>query len=257
MGIVSDDVVIEPPAGGSRTLRGILVKPTGPGPWPGIVMIHEAWGFDDVLVRQAERMAGAGYQVIVPDLYTDGPRLPCMISTFRALQAQHGKPFIDIEATTERLRSEPDCTGRIGVIGFCMGGGFALLLGSRGYQAASVNYGMLPDDLDEVVAGSCPIVGSYGAKDKGLTGAADRLADALDRASVPHDVKEYPTAGHAFLNDVQNGPKPLRPLLRVAGAGPDPVAAADAWQRIEAFFAVNLTEPTAGASSGEGVPPTP
>ena len=55
-----------------------------------------------------------------------------------------------------------------------------------------------------------------------------------------HDVKVYPTAGHAFLNDAEVGPRPLRPLFRVAGIGPDPAASRDAWQRIESFFAEHL-----------------
>ena len=62
----------------------------------------------------------------------------------------------------------------------------------------------------------------------------------MTRAGVPHDVKEYPGAGHSFLNDASNGPRVLRPLLRVANIGPHPDAAADAWRRIEAFFAAQL-----------------
>jgi carboxymethylenebutenolidase len=70
--------------------------------------------------------------------------------------------------------------------------------------------------------------------------AAAKLEQALTNAGVVHDVKEYPTAGHAFLNDAENGPRVLRPLFRVAGVGPEPTAAADAWQRIERFFAMHL-----------------
>lgn len=238
--VVRDDVIIEPPTGGSRSLRAALMHPDTGGPWPGVVMLHEAWGFDDVLVRQAERLASAGYLVIVPDLYSDGPRLPCMITTFRGMQAQRGKPFVDIEAATDFLRDHHSCTDKVGVIGFCMGGGFALLLGARGYDATSVNYGMLPDDLDDVVRESCPVVASFGGRDGSLAGAAEQLAGSLSRAGIRHDVAEYPTAGHAFLNDAANGPRPIRPLLRVAGAGPDPAAATHAWQRIEAFFAEHL-----------------
>jgi carboxymethylenebutenolidase len=119
-----------------------------------------------------------------------------------------------------------------------MGGGFALLSASSGYAAAAVNYGQLPKDLDTVLAGACPIVGSYGGRDPALKGAAGRLESALDKAGVTHDVKEYPAASHAFLNDAETGPRPQRPLLRVAGIGPEP--ASDAWARIETFFATHL-----------------
>jgi len=53
-------------------------------------------------------------------------------------------------------------------------------------------------------------------------------------------VQEYPSASHSFLNDAENGPRLLRPLIRITGMGPEPAAAADAWQRIEAFFATHL-----------------
>jgi len=90
------------------------------------------------------------------------------------------------------------------------------------------------------LAGACPIVGSYGGRDRSLKNAAGKLEDALAKAGIVHAVKEYPTSGHAFLNDAENGPRPLRPLFRVAGIGPDPAAAADAWRRINEFFTAHL-----------------
>jgi carboxymethylenebutenolidase len=121
-----------------------------------------------------------------------------------------------------------------------MGGGFALLTASRGFDVASPNYGPLPRNLEEALAGACPVVASYGGRDRWLTGGAAKLEAALTDLGVAHDVKEYPTAGHAFLNDANVGPRPLRPLFRVAGVRPDPAASADAWRRIEAFFAQHL-----------------
>jgi carboxymethylenebutenolidase len=73
-----------------------------------------------------------------------------------------------------------------------------------------------------------------------LRGAAAKLEEARTKAGIVHDVKEYPTAGHAFLNDAEAGPRVLRPLLRVAGVGPQPDAAPDAWRRIEEFFTAHL-----------------
>ncbi|MFD3381454.1 MULTISPECIES: dienelactone hydrolase family protein [unclassified Streptomyces] len=227
--------------GGSRRLTGHLTRPAGTGPWPGVVVVHEALGVNDVMHRQTERLAKAGYLVVMPDLFTDGGTVRCLVPTFRAALSGHGRAFRDIEAARTRLAQDPDCTGRIGIIGFCMGGSFALLAGSDGeFDAASVNYGRPPKDLDGALDGSCPVVASYGARDRTLPGVARKLEASLDRLGIVHDVKEYPEAGHSFLNDAEIGPRALRPLMRVAGIKPHPESAVDAWQRIDGFFATHL-----------------
>ena len=234
------DVSLGPVGGGSSELRGYLATPSHPGPWPGVVTIHEAWGLDPVMRRAADRLATMGYLTLALDLYSDGGRARCIASTIKALANNAGKPFADIEAGQKWLRERPDCTGKVGVIGFCMGGAFALLTAPRGFDAASVNYGMLPRHRDEALAGACPIVGSYGRRDLANLGVARKLEATLDRLGVEHDVKEYPHAGHSFLNDSMTGPRLLRPLLWVTGFKPDAVTAEDAWGRIDAFFAQHL-----------------
>lgn len=234
---------------GSQPLEAYLARPDRDGPCPGVVMVHEAFGLDDVMRRQAERIAAAGYLTLAVDLYSAGGTRRCLVSTMRAMIKGEGRAFADIEAGRQWLLESPECSGKVGVIGFCMGGGFALVLAGRGFdtpepgfEVAAVNYGQLPKHLDETLANACPIVGSYGGRDHSLRHAADKLTVSLTRAGVPHDVKEYPTAGHAFLNDVKVGPKALRPIMKaVTGMGPEPVAAADAWKRIEAFFAEYLS----------------
>lgn len=228
--------------GGSRRLTGHLTRPAGPGPWPGVVVVHEALGVNDVMHRQADRLASAGYLVLMPDLFTDGGAVRCLVPTFRAALSGQGRAFHDIGAARTRLAQDPDCTGRIGIIGFCMGGSFSLLALSDGeFDAASVNYGRPPKDLDKALDGACPVVASYGARDRTLPGVAPRLEAALDRLGVVHDVKEYPEAGHSFLNDAEVGPRALRPLMRVTGIRPHPESAVDAWRRIDDFFAAHLT----------------
>ncbi len=226
--------------GVSPGLRAYVATPDGPGPWPGVVVVHEIFGIDDVIRRQADRLAATGYLTILPDLFSAGGARRCLRATVRALHSGQGRAFADLEAARQWLVGHESCTGRTGVIGFCMGGGFALLTAGRGFDVSSVNYGQVPQELDPVLEGACPVVGSYGGKDFGLRGAAGRLEDGLARAGVPHDVKEYPGAGHAFLSDAMSGPRPLRPVMKVLGMGPEPSAAADAWGRIEAFFAAHL-----------------
>jgi len=226
--------------GGSQPLRGYLATPTGTGPHPGVVLIHEIFGIDDVMRRHADRLAGMGYLTLAVDLFSAGGAVRCLVSSMIAMIRGRGRAFADIEAARDYLTGSTDCTGKIGVIGFCMGGGFALLTANTGYDAAAVNYGQLPRDRESALAGACPIVGSYGGRDPSLRGATRKLSETLNQTGVQHDIKEYPAASHAFLNDAEAGPRVLRPLLRVAGIGPEPDSARDAWNRIEAFFADHL-----------------
>ncbi|MGL5830321.1 MAG: dienelactone hydrolase family protein [Angustibacter sp.] len=236
------DVRLPDRSGGSAGLTGVLGVPDGPGPWPGIVMVHEAIGVTDVMRRQVERMTRAGYLVLMPDLFTEGGPRRCLVSTLRALSTGEGRAFVDIETARSELARRADCTGAVGVVGFCMGGGFALLAARRGFAVSSVNYGRLPEELDAALIGACPVVGSYGGEDRSLRGAADRLDAALDRAGIAHDVRVYPEAGHSFLNDGEDGPRALRWIgRRVFGVGPDPAAAKAAWARIDAFLAEHLS----------------
>lgn len=225
---------------GGHPLRGWLATPDGAGPWPGMVLLHEVFGLDEVMRRHAERLARAGYLTLAVDLYSQGGTLRCLVSTMRCLASGRGRAVADIEAARRWLRASPRCTGKVGVIGFCMGGGFALLVADRAFDVAAPNYGRLPRDPDTTLAGACPMVASYGGRDRTLRGAATNLEETLTRLGIVHDVKEYPSAGHAFLNDTASGPRLLRPLFRVAGIGPEPEAAADAWRRIEAFLAQHL-----------------
>lgn len=236
-------IEIAPEPGGSQPLHGYLATPDGDGPWPGVVLIHEAWGLDDNMRAHADRLAAAGYLTLAPDLYSQGGARRCLVATMRAMVSGKGRAFADLEASRRWLVSSDRCTGRVGAIGFCLGGGFALLT-VHSHDAVAANYGMLPRDVDEVMAGACPVVASYGALDAPpFRSAAARLETALTKAGVVHDVKQYQKAGHAFFNEKEGGPRWLRPLLRATHSGPEPESAADGWRRIEAFFAEHLGTP--------------
>ncbi len=208
--------------------------------YPGVVMVQDVFGLSDDLRDQADWMAAAGYLTLAPDLYQGKAAVRCIQGTFRQLVAQRGPMFDLLDEARHQLQQRPDCTGEVGVIGYCSGGAFALLLAGRpGWTAAAVNYGELPKNLDEVLSDPCPVVASFGGRDRSLPGAAAALAGALAKTGVVHDVKEYPDARHAFINRL-TGASPLSPLLKVAGIGHNHPAAADAKRRILSFFDAQL-----------------
>ena len=236
----SGDVAVAA-AGGA--LPTYVATPDGPGPWPGVVVVHDVLGMTHDLRRQADWLAGAGYLAAAPDLYRAGRRAMCLIRMFRDGRAGRGRTFDDIDAVRGWLAARADCTGRIGVIGFCMGGGFALMLAPRGgFDAASVNYGTVAKEFyrDDVLRSACPIVGSYGEHDAANRGTGERLERILTAVGVDHDVRTYPQAGHGFLNDhdAADVPAVAAVLSRLTG-GADPYhdpSARDARTRILAFF---------------------
>ena len=243
---LTDVVIPQPDDARAGDLAAVLGVPEGDGPFLPLVVVHEVFGIDDAMRDHLERLTGLGYVVLMPNLFSRGGARRCLVATFRALRSGEGAAFDDIEAARQLLLERDDTTGAVGVLGFCMGGGFALLLaGAGGYGAASVNYGMLPADLDDALDGACPLVGSFGGRDRTLRGAAGRLESALRARGIEHDVVEYPEAGHAFLNATPNGTRLARiafgPILRL---GYRPAEAEAAWGRIDAFFQRHLTSAT-------------
>jgi carboxymethylenebutenolidase len=195
----------------------------------------------DDIREQADRLATAGYLAFAPDLYS-GRGIRCVVATMQASRSGQGAAYDDIDAARRWLIEREDCTGSVGIIGFCMGGGFALLCAPRfDFAAASVNYGEVPKDAAERLAGACPVVASYGARDRTLPWRPARLQGALEQLGVEHDVKEYPDAGHSFLNRINVGPA-LGPLVHIAGFDYHHPSAEDAWRRILDFFDVHLQE---------------
>lgn len=235
-------------SGSSGELRAYLAAPRGDGPWPGVVVIQDAFGLSDDIREQADRLAAGGYLAFAPDLYS-GRGIRCVVATLQQSRSGRGPAYEDIEAARRWLVRRDDCTGQVGIIGFCMGGAFALLSAPRyGFAAASVNYGEVPEDTLERLRGACPVVGSYGARDRTLRGRAGRLRDALTDLGVPHDVKEYPDAGHSFMNRINVGPL-FRPFMHVSGFDYHHPSAEDAWGRIFTFFDRHLRDDSEARSA--------
>ena len=240
--MTSEDVSVPAPGG---TLPGYLGLPTGDAPWPGVVVLHDLIGMSRDLRSQVDWLAEAGYLAVAPDLFRGNRRPACMFRMIRETWRQQGPTFPDIEAVGRWLADRPDCSGRIGVIGFCMGGGFALLLAAgHRFDAASVNYGPVATKTysEDNVAEACPIVASYGARDPGNRGAGERLERILTALGVDHDVKTYPDAGHSFMNDHDRADLPalFAVQVRLTGNPYHEPSARDARRRILEFFDQHL-----------------
>ncbi len=208
---------------------------------PGLIVIHEVLGLNDDIRGIARRFAESGYVAVSPDLFHGrGPQPICMIRTLAEYRAGGGRALEALEATRAWLATREDVDGaRVGVVGFCMGGGFALLLGVRStIGVVATFYGEVPKNTENL-RGVCPVIGSYGGRDTYFAKQGGRLARMLAELGVAHEVKIYPDSGHAFMSRHQG-------ITRVIGArgplhtGYNDADAEDSWARMLRFFADHL-----------------
>jgi carboxymethylenebutenolidase len=243
--VTSGPIEISTPHG---SMPGYCAVPSSEPPWPGVVVVHDFTGMSEDLRSQARWLADEGFLAVAPDLYYWGSRLACLRTIMRDIGNRRGRTFDDIDAARRWLADQDVCTGRVGAVGFCMGGGYALALAADwGYSATSVNYGGCPTDAQAWLPRACPIVGSYGGADRSPLGgrAGERLDRLLTDLDIPHDVKIYPGVGHGFMNDHDPADTTLvlRFLARISGTRFDEAATTDARRRISAFFHTHLGGP--------------
>lgn len=231
------------------TLDCYVAEPEPGKPAPGVVVIHDVLGMTNDLRAQADWLAGAGFLTAAPDLFGSRNKAMCMFAVLQQLRARRGDVFDAVESVRIWLLTQPGCTGTVGVIGFCLGGGVALALApGRGFGAAAVNYGAAHKGAYTTPAlrGACPVVGSFGAKDVSLRGAAAKLEASLSELGIAHDVKEYPDAGHGFMNDHEGAGDHVPAAMGVLATFTPAMgyledAALDARRRIVAFFNEHLS----------------
>lgn len=207
---------------------GFLALPTGgEAKKPALIVIQEWWGVDDWIREQASRFAGQGYVALAPDLY----RGRVAKSPEEAHELMRGMPedraMADLKASIDYLSSRPDVDpNRIGVIGWCMGGGYALALATADprVKGTVINYGRLVTDADAITKISAPILGNFGSADRGIPAEdVKKFGADLTKYGKLGDIKIYEGAGHAFMNPNNE-------------QGYDAAAAQDAWKRIDSFF---------------------
>lgn len=226
---LSADMVKFPSAPGEAS--GYLAVPKGAGRHPAIVVIQEWWGLNDWIKQQADRFAAQGYVALAPDLY----RGKVATDPNMAHELMRGLPedraMNDLKAAFRYLEERKDVDRKkIGVIGWCMGGGYALNLAIAEPKTAAlvINYGHLVTDQHTINTIHPPILGNFGGLDRGIPPSDVRtFSDQLLKAGKKSDIKIYDDAGHAFMN----------PNNKEGYVKKD---AEDAWKRIDAFFAKQL-----------------
>lgn len=226
------------PCSDGYTMPASLSRPEGSGKLPGLLFIYEAFGLNEEMQRVANDFASAGYNVMIPDLFSRGSWFSCIRKCMSDIKSGQGRNVQDLLDAREWLSKQEFVDAEhIAVIGFCMGGGFALILAKTGlFFVAAPFYGQTQARMD----GACPIVASYGARDKMMAPEFEKLKTEVERLQIPSDLKLYPDAGHNFMNNAPN--KVIGFLSSVSpGHGEyNPTVAADATQRVLAFLSAHM-----------------
>ena len=215
---------------GHGTIKGLMARPANAsGKLPGVVVIHENRGLNPYIEDVARRLGAAGYLALAPDGLTPLGGYPGTDDEGRAMQAKldRGKLLEDFVAAVQHLQSHSDCTGKVGCVGFCFGGGICNALAVRlPNLAASVPfYGRQPP-AEEVPQIKAPLLIHYGELDTRVNAGWPAYEKALQAGGKTYEAHMYPGANHGFHNDTT-------PRY-------DEAAAKLAWDRTLEFFAKHL-----------------
>ncbi len=233
--VAEDDPRIEaafvdyPSPDGHGTIRGYLVRPTGGGPRGGVVVVHENRGLNPYIEDVARRVAVAGFTALAPDGLTPLGGYPGTDEEGKALQRtlDRGKLLEDFIAAFRRLKSDPDSNGRVGVVGFCYGGGVANAMAVRlpDLAAAAPFYGRQAKagDVPKIQA---PLLLHYAGLDRRINQGWPAYEAALKAHGKEYTAHIYPGVNHGFHNDTT----PRH----------DAAAAELAWTRTVDFFNAKL-----------------
>jgi carboxymethylenebutenolidase len=210
------------------TATGYLAQPEGTGPFAGIVVVQEWWGLDSHIQDVAERFAKEGFVALAPDLYHGQVTEEAEEARRLAMSLDRDRAVKEIDSVIRYIKQQPYSSDKVGIVGYCMGGGLVMLaaIHSDIVDAANVYYGGNPDPIDQVQDINCPILGLYAGHDEANRPSVPDLEAALQRHGKQHECIVYPDAPHAFFND-------QKPNYRDE-------AARDAWRRTLAFFRQHL-----------------
>jgi carboxymethylenebutenolidase len=221
-------------AADGTTVESYLTQPKGEGARPAVVVIHAWSGIDDHTKDVGRRLAKAGYVALVPDLLSRAGGTGSFQSREAAIAASQklsdDAVVQDLNASITYLKAQNFVRAdRIGVIGFCWGGGKALMFTTRSKDLAAsvIYYGENPRNLDDVKNITAPVLGQYGGADERITSGVPKLEEAMKKYGKSFEYKIYPGAPHAFNSDTS--PRSYHPQ-----------AAKEAWSRTLEFFKAHL-----------------
>jgi carboxymethylenebutenolidase len=221
-------------AADGAVISGYLSRPKGDGRQPAIVVVHQWRGIDDHIRDIARRLAKAGYVALAPDLLSRKGGTASFQSpeaaTETLLKIDEDVITRDLAATVNYLKGQNFVRAdKIGVIGFCWGGGKALLFTTRSKDlaAAVIYYGESPRNLEDVKNITAPVLGQYGGADERITSTVPKLAETMKKYGKSFEYKVYAGAPHAFNDDTSSQ------SYREA-------AAKEAWARTLEFFKKHL-----------------
>jgi carboxymethylenebutenolidase len=217
---------------GGQPVRGYLARPKGAkAALPGLLVIHEWWGLNDNIRRMADRLAGEGYTALAVDLYGgQSADTPEKAQALMGTVLKNTQPAEDNLKQAYNFLETRQKAPRIGVIGWCFGGGWSLqtaLLFPEKVDAAVIYYGHLVDDKAKLAPLKMPILGFFGGKDQSIPVASVRSFEkTLKDLGKSVEIHVYDDASHAFAN--------------ASGGSYNPKAAEDSWKRTTAFFKAHL-----------------
>jgi carboxymethylenebutenolidase len=191
---------------GDDTVNAVLFTPKGKGPFPALVVIHEWWGLNDWVKEQASNLADQGYAALAIDLYRGKVATTADLAHELMRGVPDDRAARDLHEAVEFLKAQPEVNkARIGAIGWCMGGGYALdvALAEPTLSAVVINYGHLADDKDELKEIKAAVLGIFGGQDRGIPVAdVQKFERTLKELGKNPEIHVYPDAGHGFQNPV-------------------------------------------------------
>ncbi len=189
---------------GEDTVSAYLAVPEGSGPFPALIVIHEWWGLNDWIKKDADDFADSGYVALAIDLYhgksTSSPEEARKLSG----SVPQERASTDLRSAFDYLRGRSDVSDNlIGSIGWCMGGGYSLrtALNINDLAACVICYGRLEKDPRILKKINCPVLGIFGEQDQNITPSdVKEFESSLNKAGVDNHIIIYPGANHAFMN---------------------------------------------------------